>query len=127
MGSNSHIRITFSLSLDITRNIRVAYSSADLVTETGGIISFLIVICSLVIRTFLRFETMLENKIMHNVFRRRLPNSTKLGYVNVNYRQYVIAVATACFCLRRPRHELWRRVAMRRLNRELDVTTFLKK
>ncbi len=64
---------------------------------------------------------------MNNVFRRKIPESMKLAYVNVNYRQYVVAVFTQAFCLRRPRHELWRRVAIRRVNRELDVTNFLRK
>ena len=28
----------------------------------------------------------LENKLMNNVFRRKLPETMKLGYINVNYR-----------------------------------------
>jgi len=69
----------------------------------------------------------LENKMMNNIFRRRLSDSMKLGYVNVNYRQYIVAIATTISCLRRPRHELWRKVAMRRINRELDMANFLRK
>jgi hypothetical protein len=64
---------------------------------------------------------------MNNVFRRKIPDSTSLGYVNVNYRQYLVAAASQLFCLRRPRHELWRKVAMRRVKRELDMAKFLRK
>jgi hypothetical protein len=64
---------------------------------------------------------------MNTVFRRKLTDTMKLGYVNVNYRQYIVAVASQFFCLRRPRNELWRRVAMRRVNRELDVANFIRK
>ena len=69
----------------------------------------------------------LENKMMNTIFRRRIPNSTNLGYVNINYRQYVVALLSTTFCLRRPRHELWRKVAMRRFNREIDMSFFVRK
>jgi hypothetical protein len=64
---------------------------------------------------------------MNTVFRRKITDSMHLGYVNVNYRQYIVAVASSIFCLRRPRNELWRKVAMRRVNRELDVANFIRK
>ena len=87
----------------------------------------LIFLFSFFINFVISMNISLENKLMNNVFRRRIPDSTSLGYVNVNYRQYLVALTSSIFCLRRPRHELWRKVAMRRVNRELDMSKFLRK
>ena len=64
---------------------------------------------------------------MKNVFRRKLPDTMQLGYVNVNYRQYIVAVATSIFRFCRPRHELWGKVDLRRVNGELDIAHLLRK
>jgi hypothetical protein len=44
------------------------------------------ILCTLVLKQGLRLETVLENKMMNTVFRRRMTGTMKLGYVNVNYR-----------------------------------------
>ena len=122
-----HMRLMFTLNLDHTTNTRNTYTFVQLISDTGGFIICLSLGCSFVIKGLLQLNVSLENKIMNTVFRRKITDSMHLGYVNVNYRQYIVAVASSIFCLRRPRNELWRKVAMRRVNRELDVANFIRK
>lgn len=125
--TEAHMRLMFTLNLDHITYTRNTYTFPQLVADTGGFLICLGVLCSFLIRAIFQLNISLENKIMSTVFRRRLTGTMKLGYVSVNYRQYVVAFATIFFCMRRPRHELWRKVAMRRVNRELDIAYFLRK
>jgi len=117
----------FSLCLDHQTNSRVSYSLIQFISDLGGFSVCLFIACTFVINAVLSLQVSLDNKIMHGVFRRRLTDSMQLGYVSVNYRQYVVATVTSLFCLRRPRNELWRKVTIRRVNRELDISRFLRK
>ena len=125
--TEAHMRLMFTLNLDHITHTRNTYTFPQLVADTGGFLICLGVCCSFLIRVIFQLNISLENKIMSTVFRRKLTGTMKLGYVSVNYRQYVVAFATVFFCMRRPRHELWRKVAMRRVNRELDIAYFLRK
>lgn len=127
VNTDSHMRVMFSLNLDLEASERTSYTLVQLISDLGGFCFCLLLIFKIGINGFLMMNVSLDNLLMNKVFRRRVSNSMNLAYVKINYRQFVVALFSSVLCLRRPRHELWRRVSMRRINRELDLSNFLRK
>lgn len=123
----SYMRFYISLCLDKKTYSRNSYTTVDLLGNVAAFFLALYFICAFFIFLVLNGRVLLENLLMNRIFRRKISDSMQLAYVKINYRQYALSVLTATCCLRRPRHVLWRTVALRRVNRELDLAHFIRK
>jgi hypothetical protein len=80
------MRIMFSLCLDNEVNSRVSYNLIQFISDLGGFSACLTLFCSFLINSVFNLHVSLENKMMNNVFRRKITDTMHLGYVNINYR-----------------------------------------
>jgi hypothetical protein len=65
----------FSLCLDKEVNSRNSYNLTSFISDLGGFSACLTLMCGFIINSVLNLHISLENKMMNNVFRRKLPES----------------------------------------------------